>query len=153
MEVILLKMALIFLMQENNAIKQNNTKQIKPDGYEYALFVLDHMSPINLPLKENEVIIVISRLGKGENPIYNKRRLFTVKSYLTKDLKVPENKLVTAIGEPVEGYGILEFYINSKKSYILTAGKNQEMAITELSTLTPRYYLPKPKFRKKTKSQ
>jgi hypothetical protein len=61
------------------------------------------------------VIIAIARLGTGErSPILNKSRLYVVRATLVGDLKLKEQDVVTAVGNPIEGYGRIEVYLNGK---------------------------------------
>jgi len=162
METILLKIAITFLIQEQNIRKEKESNQSKndsyeyvtaidpiPGGYEHNIRILERTVLTNAPFRENEVIIVISRLNKKENLIYNSHRLYTVKQYLALILKFPANKIITAIGEPVDGYGILEFYVDGKRFSALAIHKNKELQVTEEEEFTPFFYLPTPKQKNK----
>lgn len=143
MELLLL-LNTLFCIQESSLSKSIDSQNIKPASYEYNLYVLDRITGGQLA-STNDLVIVISRLGKGENPVYNARRLHTVKTYLKENLHFPENNVITATGEPTNGYGILEIYIKGKKYDSLAAEKNQELWVTEIHNPSSRYYLPKSK--------
>lgn len=143
MELLLLLNTLCCI-QESSLSKNIDSQNIKPTSYEYNLYVLDRITGGQLASTE-DLVIVISRLGKGENPVYNARRLYTVKTYLKENLHFPESNIIIATGESTNSYGILEIYIKGKKYDTLAAEKNQELWITEIHNPKSRYYLPTPK--------
>ena len=69
---------------------------------------------------QDELIIVLARLGNGESRReINRRRLYNVKHCLTKRLtheSVRRNAgtVILAEGERVKGYGRIEFYVRGK---------------------------------------
>lgn len=145
------------LIQQNNPIEHNYSNTLKPVSYEHNLSTLDRITQQMASAGDN-ALIVISRLGKGENPIYNNRRLYTVKTYLKAKIHSPETRLIIATGEPTENYGLLEFYIKGKKYEVVALKKNQEFWITEIQDLNTKhdptdYYLPKPTKKNKTLKQ
>lgn len=78
---------------------------------------------------ERQVIIAIARLGKGERtPELNRRRLHTVRSYLTA-MRLPTQKLVTAEGERVSGYGRVEIYVGGELADVLAAAPCEDLLV------------------------
>ncbi len=61
------------------------------------------------------VLIVVARLGDGENSReLNRRRLYNVRVYLRERARLAADKIVTAEGERVRGYGRLEYYLGGR---------------------------------------
>jgi len=75
------------------------------------------------------VIIAIARLGNRETSrIQNRRRLLAVKNHLVK-YGVPVQKIITAEGERVNGYGRVELYVAGKLRNILLAHPNKALCV------------------------
>ena len=90
-------------------------------------------------------VIAIARLGRGEiTRELNRRRLYTVRTYL-QVRGLPTERLVTAEGERVSGYGRVDFYIRGKIFAALVADRCQDLPIgncIEDFYVEP-YYLPR----------
>jgi len=85
-----------------------------PDNCEGNSRRLDVIRNKSQAMGEGKVTIAIARLGKGErSQEINRRRLYTIRAYLTA-MELPSQKLVTAEGERVSGYGRIEVYISGE---------------------------------------
>lgn len=134
MIIIATNFVVLYLLQQNH--------NFTPKDYKYNLSVLNSINEKDLELEKDDKVLIISRLGTGETSQYNERRLYTVRSFFKKRLGLLETKLVTVTGEPINGYGILEFYVKGKKYAVLSIGKNEELWITEKHDLTLYCYMP-----------
>ena len=77
------------------------------------------------------LIIVIARKGTGEKRRdLNRRRLYNARAYLTDylGLRAPET-IVTAEGEPVNGYGRIELYVGGRLYYVLALRRNADLVV------------------------
>jgi hypothetical protein len=78
---------------------------------------------------ENKVAIVIARLGTREQSReLNRRRLYTVRSYLTA-MGLSSQKLITAEGERVQGYGRIEVYIDGELVEVLSVERCKDLPV------------------------
>jgi len=90
-----------------------------PDNCEGNAASLDVVRNKSGEAGENKVTIAIARLGIGEQSReLNRRRLYTVRAYLTA-MGVPSQRLITAEGERVQGYGRVEVYIGGELVEVL----------------------------------
>ena len=93
-----------------------------------ALDVLTQRTP------EDELIIVIARLGDGEtSPNLSRRRLYNVRAYWTEFL-YPEGRrkpetIILAEGDRVKGYGQLEFYVGGKLVNLIKVSRNADLFV------------------------
>jgi hypothetical protein len=68
-------------------------------------------------------IIAIARLGDGEfSPTLARRRLGFARDYLIN--RRGYEKIVTAVGERVRGYGLVELYVAGELLYVLRYPKS-----------------------------
>ena len=75
------------------------------------------------------LVIVIARLGNGETSrAYNRWRLIAVKNYLSR-YSLPAQRIVTAEGERVNGYGRVELYVAGKLRVVLLANRNRSLCV------------------------
>lgn len=75
------------------------------------------------------VIIAIARLGNRETlRVHNRRRLQAIKNYLTRH-GVPAQRIITAEGERISGYGRVELYLVGKLRTILLANPNKALCV------------------------
>lgn len=77
------------------------------------------------------LLIIIARRGVSEDRRdLNHRRLYNARAYLTDYLNVraPE-KIVTAEGEPVNGYGRIELYVGGRLFYVLGLSRNADLIV------------------------
>lgn len=145
-EYILSLVLVLFITQENISSFRIHADPFKPVSCETNISLLDNISYLAKNLENDEVIIVIVRLGKGERQIMNKRRLYTITTYL-EDIKVPKDKLIVAEGLPSSNYGLIEFYAKGKPMLVLAASKNQELEVggCQADFSKTKYYMPKAK--------
>ena len=91
--------------------------QAEPDSCEIAMLYLDNASSEAGKVSEGH-IIAVARLGDAEQSVrLNRRRLGFVRNYLIN--RRGWNKIVTAVGERVKGYGRVELYVGGKLLYVL----------------------------------
>jgi hypothetical protein len=78
----------------------------------------------------NELIIMIGRLGDGERPELNRRRLHSARAYLTEyhALRSP-GTVIIGEGERVAGYGRIELYIGGKLHTAFALRRNAELSV------------------------
>jgi hypothetical protein len=85
----------------------------------------------------DRLIIVVARLGEGENrPNLNRRRLHNVRTYWTEFLKEYLRKretIILAEGERVKDYGRLEFYVDGKLMATLRLNRNSDLGVIDCS--------------------
>jgi hypothetical protein len=110
--------------------EQNATSQIdpKPTNCENHIAVLE---AAHHDAGKEGLIIVIARQSIGEHRRdINRRRLYNARAYLTDYLKLraPET-MVTAEGEPVNGYGRIELYVGGKLYYVLALKRNADLIV------------------------
>lgn len=80
--------------------------------------------------KKDDVIIIISHIGKGEADKFGKRRLSNAKTFLTQETvyyKKPPEFVVTAEGEKVGGEGYLDFYVHGEFEVRIFIEKNKDL--------------------------
>lgn len=90
-------------------------------------------------------VIAIARLGKGEmSRELNRRRLYTVRTYLSRR-QMELEKLVVAEGDRVSGYGRVDFYVDGKLFAALVADTCKDLPVGECieDFNTSPYYLPR----------
>lgn len=109
-------------------------------------FVLDHVRDEALKEEDRDrVLIAIARLGEGETTReLNKRRLYTVESYL-KVRGLRSQMLITAQGAQSRGNGRIEFYIAGKLFDTLIAEPCKDLPVGNCmeSFYVGPYYLPR----------
>jgi hypothetical protein len=94
----------------------------KPVDCEVANFYIDDVIRRWQENNSGSYLIVIARLGDGENSRQlNLARLKSIRRYLK---RYPDTRLITAEGERVNGYGCLEFYVNGKRLYVIPVIKS-----------------------------
>jgi hypothetical protein len=77
----------------------------------------------------DEVVIAIARLGGGERSRgLNRRRLFTVRQYLTAAGLEPR-KVVVAEADEVPGSGRVEVYVGGELAEVLAVRKNEDLPV------------------------
>jgi uncharacterized protein (DUF1786 family) len=79
---------------------------------------------------DGSYVIVIARLGTGEQSRHNRARLEEMKTYLE---QLEKAKTVVAQGERVRGFGRLEIYVAGKQLYVLPVRKTATLGLLELS--------------------
>ena len=102
---------------------------------------------------QKSVLILIARLGDGEKQqVLNHRRLYNVRLKLTDELNVPEEKIIIAQGERVEGFGRVEFYMGGELIGALLTNKQDDLCVGCCGP-DERFYPYKDKFEPKTKQR
>ena len=77
----------------------------------------------------DKTIIVIARLGGKDSKLnLNKRRLHNVREYLTVG-KHTEQSIILAEGEPIKGYGQVEFYLDGRLIEVIKVRTNGDFAV------------------------
>jgi hypothetical protein len=85
-------------------------------------------------------IILIAHLSKQEkNRDLNRRRLFNVGERYRYTLKVPAEKIISAEGEGIEGFGRIEIYWNGELIGALIAQRNRDICVDSYAD-DKRYY-------------
>lgn len=80
-------------------------------------------------LSRDGVVIAIARLGNKETSrIHNRRRLVAVDHGLVKS-GLPAQRVITAEGERVEGYGRVELYAAGKLRMVILANPNKGLCV------------------------
>jgi hypothetical protein len=101
----------------------------EPDNCEGNALRLDVVRNKAQATDKSKLIIVIARLGKGERAReLNRRRLYTVRTYLTA-MGIAPQRLIMAEGEPVQGYGTVEVYIEGVLAEALAVGRCQDLPV------------------------
>jgi hypothetical protein len=95
--------------------------------------------------RKDSAVIVIARLGRGEmSGELTRRRLYTVRAYFSAR-GLSSDRLVTAEGERVAGYGRIDFYIGGILFDALVADRCKDLPVgscMEDFYVEP-YYLPR----------
>jgi hypothetical protein len=86
------------------------------------------------------VFIAIAHLGDGEHlQELNRRRLHNVRVSLIENLNVDSRRLILASGEPVRGYGRVEFYLDGKMIGGLPIQRGKDLCV-DCCDIDERYY-------------
>ncbi len=112
---------------EQNATRYAQTDP-KPTNCENHIAVLE---AAHHDAGKEGLIIVIARRGNNENRLgLNRRRLYNARAYLTEYLRLraPET-IITAEGEPVNGYGRIELYVGGRLYYVLALRRNADLVV------------------------
>jgi hypothetical protein len=101
----------------------------KPDTCAYTHHKVDILTQHTL---KDKTFIVIARLGdKDLKPNLNKRRLHNIRAYLTQavveQFRRQPQTIILAEGEPVKGYGQVEFYLDGRLVEVLKARPNSDL--------------------------
>lgn len=117
-----------------------------------------HMENVTTLMSEqpstNGVVILIARLGKGEERReLNYRRAFNVSERYKAVLGVPAEKIIVAEGERVNGFGRVEIYWNGEMIGALPVKKNSDICVECCGDDTNHYYPEKASLEKKRKSK
>ena len=103
----------------------------KPLNCEMNFQNLEHVRTlIRGQVNQKSVLILIARLGNGERQqALNHRRLYNVRLKLTGELNVPEEKIIIAQGERLEGFGRVEFYLGGELVGALLANQQSDICV------------------------
>jgi len=83
-------------------------------------------------ISKDKTFIIIARLGgKDSKPNLNKRRLHNIQAYLTEAIAEQFRRsaqvIILAEGEPVKGFGQVEFYLDGRLIEVLKAHQNSDL--------------------------
>jgi hypothetical protein len=80
---------------------------------------------------DDSIIVAIAHLGTGEtNPELNRRRLHNVRNYLAGyNWKRSPQTVVTAVGEPVDGYGRVDIFVKGLHWASLAVWRNEDLIV------------------------
>jgi hypothetical protein len=128
-------LVLVMLMAGNISFAQARSEetqlaQTTPGDCELNAAALDSVrSEAREESNKDGVVLVIARLGNGETSrVHNRRRLLVAKNYLSK-YGLPAQKIITAEGQRVNGYGRVELYVSGKLQVVLLANRNKTMCV------------------------
>jgi hypothetical protein len=130
--VILLSVLVCVAQQKTN---QNDTKNqeisSRPFNCESNFVYLSQITDmVKAQENQNGVLIIIARLGDGENRRgLNHRRLHNVRLQLNQQFRITPDKIIVAEGESVKGIGRIEFYLKGKMIDGLLVGKNDDICV------------------------
>lgn len=111
------------------AQNQSASHPSRPDNCEGNSARLDVVRNKSGTSDVNKITIAIARLGSGEQSReLNRRRLYTVRMYLTA-MGLPSQKLITAEGERVQGYGRIEVYIGGELVEVLSVERCKDLPV------------------------
>lgn len=100
-----------------------------PDNCEGNAARLDVVRNKSIAAGENKVTITVARLGNDEQSRdLNRRRLYTVRTYLTA-MGLPSQRLITAEGDRVQGYGRIEVYIGGELVEVLSVERCKDLPV------------------------
>lgn len=93
-----------------------------------------HLAYISQGIPTDKTIIVIARLGDRDlKPNLNKRRLHNIRAYLTQavseQFRREPQTIILAEGEPVKGFGQVEFYLDGRLIEVLKLHRNSDFVI------------------------
>lgn len=75
---------------------------------------------------KDSTIFIIARLGTGEHSRkFTRHRLFITSDYLIASRGVSKDKVITAEGERVRGFGLVEVYVGGKLFVIFKMKRNR----------------------------
>lgn len=137
----------VLLLIAASVIAQNNrnpdtSANRLPDTCEGNTVRLDIVQRESREIDPTSVTIAVARLGNGEmSSEINKRRLYTVRTYLD----LPSDSFVAAEGERVQGFGKIELYVGGRLIEVLPVEKCEDLRIGSCDNDqldTRRYQLP-----------
>lgn len=131
---------MLFLSVLEVAAQELNSKQILEKGWgvpevplncETNFVRLEQTRDlIRTQKNKNGVLILIARFGDGEKRReLNRRRLDNISKGLSTALGLVE-KIITAEGEPIKGFGRVEFYLGGEMIGALLAKKNSDIYVS-----------------------
>ena len=120
----------VFSVQAQTGAARGFKISDKPMNCESNLARMEQVAFLTFEQTENGgVLIVIARLGYGEKSReINQRRLYNAREKL-KERGVSAEKILVAEGEPIEGFGRVEFYLSGKLVGGLLAERNQDLCV------------------------
>jgi len=102
----------------------------EPTNCEFNIAILDaaHSQAGN-----DGLVIVIARLGRNERSELSRRRLHNVKTYLEQFAGRRTQTIITAEGDRVNGYGLVELYVKGQHFYTLKVRSNSDLIVGQCS--------------------
>ena len=132
MRLFLVLLLCVALVGGNAAPNQSATDPLTlqpPQNCEANAAQLDVVRNKSIAAGEKRVTITVARLGNGEQSRdLNRRRLYTVRRYLTA-MGLPSQRLITAEGERVQGYGRIEVYIGGELVEVLSVERCKDLPV------------------------
>lgn len=99
----------------------------KPTNCEFNISILTGAHRI---AGDDGLVIMIARLGTGETrQELNRRRLHNARTFLIEFGQRSPQTIVTAEGEPVDGYGRVELYVSGRLFHVLMINQNGDLAV------------------------
>lgn len=115
---------------------QNETFIIKPKvevKFDSCQENNSELSILNQYTKQDDLIIVISHLGKDEKESYGQRRLYNAMTFLTKGFNAEYNRtpesILVAEGKRVDEKGYLDFFTKGNLELRIFLGKNRDLRV------------------------
>lgn len=128
----------------------------KPFNCEMNMLYMDILgNALPEQTQNNNVLIIVARLGKGEmSRSFNHRRLHNALQYQIDRLKIAPEKVILAEGERVvDGFGRLEFYLNGKMAGSLLIQRNRDFCVDCCENRNSNYYPEKARVESKPKKK
>jgi hypothetical protein len=115
----------------NSPFPLKPVEQIKPPYCEYNLRKLYDLAD---KIGANDILIIVSHLGKAEKAAFGPRRLYNAKTYLTTTDTLPRvrpaDSVITVQGDAVDGNGFLDFYVKGQLELRVYINKNADFSVT-----------------------
>jgi hypothetical protein len=82
--------------------------------------------------RDANFVVVISRPGRGEQgTVWARRRLHNVRTYFFEVWELPQDRIVTAIGDRVNGPARVEIYALDRLLAVITTGRNKDVIVSK----------------------
>ena len=99
----------------------------KPTNCEFNISIL---TGAHRMAGDDGLVIMIVRLGTGETRReLSRRRLHNARTFLIEFGQRSAQTIVTAEGDPVDGYGRVELYVGGKLFHVLMINQNGDLAV------------------------
>ena len=125
--------SVIFAQEENVVFSLKPKDEVKKPSCELNSMFLTILSQ---QTDSNDLLIIVSHLGKTERAIYGQRRLANAKTFfvstdLSKLFRRSTNSIILAVGERVEGNGFVDFYVKGELMVRLNTPKNKDLFLID----------------------
>lgn len=105
--------------------------QTKPETCETNSSLLVAAKTALLHLENNGLMIVVAHLGKDErSSVLNHRRLFNVSRYLSQYAGLEPERIITAEGKKVPGFGRIDIYVGGRLVETLVPPLGKDICVT-----------------------
>ena len=117
---------------EDNPFPPKPVDHIKPP---YCEFHIRKLTQLVDKIGANDILIIVSRLGKIEKSSRS-RRLYNAKMYLTTvepqplSRMLPAESVISTQGDAAEGNGFLDFYVKGQLELRVYLNKNADFVVT-----------------------